>query len=156
MQTRAVLSEYSLARLHGCFTCRGKEASDTQLQSSPFENVTVQTGKQHRMNSFIVVGVFYWIVVVWDIHEWYLLFHGRAVLRGMGTFWKRSVSRVLLGILLVFGFWLVGFCCFVFLLLSGDTQVVVSLIFSKWEQTILTKGLMTVRASSAHRTGKKR
>ena len=36
-----------------------KEASNTQLQSWPFQNVTVQTGKQHTMNSFIVVGVFY-------------------------------------------------------------------------------------------------
>ena len=86
-----------------------KEASNTQLQFWPFQNVTVQTGKQHTMNSFIVVGVFYWAAVVWkellpvsslghldygsmsydlgwDIYEWYLLFHGGAVLRGMGTF----------------------------------------------------------------------
>ena len=43
-----------------------EEASNTQLQSWPFQNVTVQTGKQHTMNSVIVVGVFYWTAVVWN------------------------------------------------------------------------------------------
>ena len=28
-------------------------------------HVTVQTGKQHTMNSFIGVGVFYWTAVEW-------------------------------------------------------------------------------------------
>ena len=28
-------------------------------------NVKVQTGKQHRVNSFIVVGVYYWTTVEW-------------------------------------------------------------------------------------------
>ena len=42
-----------------------KEASNTQLQSWLFQNVTVQTGKQHTMNSFIIVGVFYWTAVIW-------------------------------------------------------------------------------------------
>ena len=60
-----------------------------------------------------------WPWVIWDIYEWYLLFHCGAVLRGMGTFWKCSVSRVLLGVLLVFGslvvfvlgFAVLCFCC---------------------------------------------
>ena len=37
---------------------------NTQLQW-PFQNVTVQSRKQHTMNSFIVDGVFYWTAVVW-------------------------------------------------------------------------------------------
>ena len=51
-----------------------EEASNTQLQSWPFQNVTVQCGKQHTMNSFIVDGVFRWAAGVWKevlpFHHW--------------------------------------------------------------------------------------
>ena len=38
----------------------------------------------------------------------------------------------------------------------GDTLGIVSLYSHAWEWTISTNGLMTVRASSAHGTGKKK
>ena len=38
--------------------------------------------------------------VTWDIYEWDLLWHREAVLSGLGTFWKRSVSRSFLGVFL--------------------------------------------------------
>ena len=49
----------------------------------------------------------------WDIYEWDLLWHREAVLSGLGTFWKRSVSRSFLG---VFSGCLVccWLCCFLF------------------------------------------
>ena len=52
--------------------------------------------------------------VTWDIYMWDLLWHREAVLSGLGTFWKRSVSRSFLGVLLgCVGLVLVGlFCCF--------------------------------------------
>ena len=53
--------------------------------------------------------------VTWDIYEWDLLWHREAVLSGLGTFWKRSVSRSFLGVFLgCFGSVLVGLlvCCF--------------------------------------------
>ena len=40
---------------------------------------------------------------MWDIYEWYLLHHRGAVLRGMRTFLKRSVSLCYLGVLFGFG-----------------------------------------------------
>ena len=54
------MSEYSLASLHDCFTCRGRRQVILN-----YNHVTVQSGKQHTMNSFIVDGVFYWTAVVW-------------------------------------------------------------------------------------------
>ena len=62
----STVSEYSLASLHGCFTCRGRR--------QVVQYVTVQSGKQHTMNSFIVDGVFRWTAVVWKevfpFHHW--------------------------------------------------------------------------------------
>ena len=75
-----------------------------------------------------------------------------------GTFWKRTVSRVLLGVLWVFGFrwclcWVLLFCVFgAFWWYQGGRFTYIFIVGI----TILTKGLMTVRASSGHDIGGKK
>ena len=63
-------------------------------------NVAVQTGKQHTVNSFIVVGVYYWNTV-----EWKELLPDSSLshLRGMETFLKAQCFTLLPRC--PFGFW---------------------------------------------------
>ena len=72
-----------------------------------------------------------------------------------------EVSCFLLVVCLFFGWavWFVLAVCLCWLLLfgwMGDTLGIVSLYSHAWEWTISTNGLMTVRASSAHGTRKKK
>ena len=104
-------------------------------------NVTVQTGKQHIMTSFIVVGVFYWTTVegkelLPDSSLRHLDYGSTSYDLGLcgtsmsgicyiiakqyweawGLFWKRSVSLCILGVHLGFGCFgcvCLVFCCLV-------------------------------------------
>ena len=72
-----------------------------------------------------------------------------------------EVSCFLLVVCLFFGWaaWFVLAVCLCWLLLfgwMGDTLGIVSLYSHAWEWTISTNGLMTVKASSAHGTRKKK
>ena len=109
-----------------------------------------------------------WLWDLWDIYEWYCYFIAKLYWEAWGLFWKRSVSLFLRGVLFLVGcllvFWLgclvfVLAVCLCWLLLFGwlgDTLGIVSLYSHAWEWTISTNGLMTVRASSAHGTRKKK
>ena len=109
-----------------------------------------------------------WLWDLWDIYEWYCYFIAKLYWEAWGLFWKRSVSLFLRGVLFfvccLLVFWLgclvfVLVVCLCWLLLfgwKGDTLGIVSLYSHAWEWTISTKGLMTVRASSAHGTSKKK
>ena len=109
-----------------------------------------------------------WLWNLWDIYEWYCYFIAKLYWEAWGLFWKRSVSLFLRGVLFLVGcllvFWLgclvfVLAVCLCWLLLfgwMGDTLGIVSLYSHAWEWTISTNGLMTVRASSAHGTRKKK
>ena len=117
-----------LARMHGCFTCRGRRQVILNYNPGPSRMLQYRVASSTRWTLSSLTGSFaglqwcgrssssfiikssglwkheLWPWVIWDIYEWHLLFHGGAVLRGMGTFWKRSVSCVLLGVRWFLGF----------------------------------------------------
>ena len=91
--------------------------------------------------------------VTWDVYEWDLLWHREAVLSGLGTFWKRSVSRSFLGIFLgcfgfLVGFWFVVFC--VCVVLKIPSFLLSPILQHEGIANQRQNVLMTVRASSAH------
>ena len=91
--------------------------------------------------------------VTWDIYMWDLLWHREAVLSGLGTFWKRSVSRSFLGVFLgCVGLVLVGlFCCFCVCVVLKTPSFLLSPILQHVGIAYLRQNvLMTVWASSAH------
>ena len=91
--------------------------------------------------------------VTWDIYIWELLCHREAVLSGLGTFWKRSVSRGFLGVFLgCVGLVLVGlFCCFCVCVVLKTPRLLLSPILQHVGIAYLRQNvLMTVCASSAH------
>ena len=91
--------------------------------------------------------------VTWDIYMWDLLWHREAVLSGLGTFWKRNVSRSFLGVFLgCVGLVLVGlFCCFCVCVVLKTPSFLLSPILQNVGIANLRQNvLMTVWASSAH------
>ena len=91
--------------------------------------------------------------VTWDIYMWDLLWHREAVLSGLGTFWKRSVSRSFLGVFLgCVGLVLVGlFRCFCVCVVLKTPCFLLSPILQHVGIAYLRQNvLMTVWASSAH------
>ena len=135
------------------------------------------------MNSFIVVRVYYWTTVEWkellpDSSLSHLDYESRIYDIGLcgtsmsgicyiiaeqyweawGLFWKRSVSLCFLGVLFGFGCWVVCVvvCCLVFCVCWWhlDHCLTFSLLRGKCQSK--QDVLMTVWASSAHGTGKKK
>ena len=91
--------------------------------------------------------------VTWDIYEWDLLCHREAVLSGLGTFWKRSVSRSFLGVFSGCLVWFLLGCCLLFVCLCWLktpsfllSPILQHVGIANQRQNVL----MTVWASSAH------
>ena len=102
----STLSEYSLASLHGCFTCRGRRQVILNCNPGPSRMLQYRVASSTRWTLSSLTGSFagpavvwkevlpfhHWVIrtmeawvmnwVIWDIYECYLLFHGGAVLRG--------------------------------------------------------------------------
>ena len=97
--------------------------------------------------------------VTCDVYDWDLLWHREAVLSGLGTFWKRSVSRSFLGVFLgcfgfLVGFWFVVFC--VCVVLKTPSFLLSPVLQHEGIANQRQNVLMTVRASSAHGVSSKK
>ena len=135
------------------------------------------------MNSFIVVGVYYWTTVEWkellpDSSLTHLHYESRSYDIGLcgtsmsgicyiiaeqyweawGLFWKRSVSLCFLGVLFGFGFSVVCVvvCCLVFCFCWWHLDYGLTFSLLRGNRQSKQDVLMTVWASSAHGTGKKK
>ena len=135
------------------------------------------------MNSFIVVGVYYWTTVEWkellpDSSLSHLDYESRSYDIGLcgtsmsgicyiiavqyweawGLFWKRRVSLCFLGVLFGFGFWVVCVvvCCLVLCVFWWHLDYCLTFSLLRGNRQSKQDVLMTVWASSAHGTGKKK